>query len=471
VPKKAAMDDNEKHHRSHPLACEHDDTVEISRTGTVWTAVAHLITSVIGAGVLSLSWSVAQLGWIAGPAAMIVFALVSLYTTFLLVDCYRFPDPVSGPMRNTSYRKTVRVNLGERKAWLCALVQNAFFYGVCVAYTITTSVSIRAISRSNCYHKNGHDSPCHFRNITYMIIYGVIQVILSQIPSFHKIWGLSILAAIMSFTYSTLGFGLGLAKVIENGKIYGTLGGISTTVSLTRAQKFWRILPALGDIAFAFPFTPLVIEIQDTLKSPPPENKAMRKASLVSMMITASFYMLCGFLGYAAFGENAPGNLLTGFGFYEPYWLIDFANACLAVHLVAAYQVFCQPIFSLVEGWISRKWPSNTLISKRISIRVPLFGFYKVNLLTLCWRTAFVVSTTGIAILFPLFNDVLGVLGALSFWPLVVYFPVEMYIVQKKVQRWTLKWSLLQTLSFIALLISLVTAAGSIEGLVKDKKS
>jgi len=43
-----------------------------------------------------------------------------------------------------------------------------------------------------------------------------------------------------------------------------------------------------------------------------------------------------------------------------------------------------------------------------------------------------VVSTTGIAILFPLFNDMLGVIGAVKFWPLVVYFPVEMYIVQKK---------------------------------------
>jgi hypothetical protein len=72
----------------------------------------------------------------------------------------------------------------------------------------------RAISRSNCYHKNGHDSPCHFPDLTYMIIYGVIQVILCQIPNFHKLWGLSILAAIMSFTYATLGFGLGLAKVI-----------------------------------------------------------------------------------------------------------------------------------------------------------------------------------------------------------------------------------------------------------------
>jgi amino acid permease len=74
--------------------------------------VAHIITSVIGAGVLSLSWGVAQLGWIAGPVVMIVFALITLYSTFLLVDCYRFPDPVSGPHRNTSYRDAVRVNLG-----------------------------------------------------------------------------------------------------------------------------------------------------------------------------------------------------------------------------------------------------------------------------------------------------------------------------------------------------------------------
>jgi amino acid permease len=275
----------------------------------------------------------------------------------------------------------------------------------------------------------------------------------------------------MSFTYATIGFGLGLAKVIENGEIYGTLGGISTAVSLTRAQKVWRILPALGDIAFAFPFSPLVLEIQDTLKSPPAESRTMKKATLIAIMITTSFYMLCGFLGYAAFGENAPGNLLTGFGFYEPYWLIDFANACIVVHLVGAYQMFCQPIFTFIEGWISHKWPNNMLISKRLGVNVPLFGFCNVNLFKLCWRTAFVVSTTGIAILFPLFNDVVGILGALNFWPLVVYFPVQMYIVQKRVQLWTLRWNLLQTLSFISLLVSVGTAVGSIEGLVKDNET
>lgn len=65
----------------------------------------------------------------------------------------------------------------------------------------------------------------------------------------------------------------------------------------------------------------------------------MKKASLVGITITTAFYMSCGLLGYAAFGNKAPGNFLTGFGFYEPYWLIDIANIFIVVHLVGAYQV------------------------------------------------------------------------------------------------------------------------------------
>ena len=79
--------------------------------------------------------------------------------------------------------------------------------------------------------------------------------------------------------------------------------------------------------------------MKDTLKSPPAENQTMKKASTISITITTIFYLLCAGFGYAAFGGNTPGNLLTGFGFYEPYWLIDFANACIVIHLVGGYQV------------------------------------------------------------------------------------------------------------------------------------
>lgn len=65
----------------------------------------------------------------------------------------------------------------------------------------------------------------------------------------------------------------------------------------------------------------------------------MKKASVISVSITTLFYLSCGCFGYAAFGDVTPGNLLTGFGFYEPYWLIDFANACIVLHLVGGFQV------------------------------------------------------------------------------------------------------------------------------------
>lgn len=79
--------------------------------------------------------------------------------------------------------------------------------------------------------------------------------------------------------------------------------------------------------------------LQDTLKPNPPEKVTMKKAYTVAVFITTFFYLSCGGLGYAAFGNSTPGNLLTGFGFYEPYWLVDFANACVVVHLVGGYQV------------------------------------------------------------------------------------------------------------------------------------
>ena len=65
----------------------------------------------------------------------------------------------------------------------------------------------------------------------------------------------------------------------------------------------------------------------------------MRKGNVVAVLATTFFYLAVSCFGYAAFGNATPGNLLTGFGFYEPYWLIDFANACIILHLLGGYQV------------------------------------------------------------------------------------------------------------------------------------
>lgn len=212
-------------------------------------------------------------------------------------------------------------------------------------------------------------------------------------------------------------------------------------------------------------------QLQDTLKaSPPSENKAMKRASLVGVSTTTFFYMLCGCVGYAAFGNNAPGNFLTGFGFYEPFWLIDFANVCIAVHLIGAYQVFCQPIFQFVESQSAKRWPDNKFVTREYKIQIPYFGHYGISFFRLFWRTSYVVVTAVVAMIFPFFNDFLGLIGAASFWPLTVYFPIEMHIAQKKMKKFSFTWTWLKILSWVCFLVSLVAAAGSVQGLIQSLK-
>jgi amino acid permease len=118
-----------------------DDDGRARRMGTVWTASAHIITAVIGSGVLSLAWAIAQLGWVAGPAVMLLFAFVIYYTSTLLAECYRSGDPCTGK-RNYTYMDAVRANLGGSKVRLCGVIQYANLFGVAIGYTIAASISM-----------------------------------------------------------------------------------------------------------------------------------------------------------------------------------------------------------------------------------------------------------------------------------------------------------------------------------------
>ncbi|KAM7252978.1 hypothetical protein ACFE04_025596 [Oxalis oulophora] len=301
----------------------YDDDGRLKRTGTVWTASAHIITAVIGSGVLSLAWATAQLGWVAGPTVMFLFSFVTYYTSTLLAACYRSGDPITGK-RNYTYMDAVRSNLGGFKVKICGWVQYLNLFGVAVGYTIASAVSMMAINRAGCFHSHGGEhgnDKCEVNSNPYMIAFGVIQIIFSQIPNFDQLWWLSALAAVMSFTYSSIGLGLGIAKVVENGKFMGR----------------------------------------------------------------------------------------------------------------------CKP--------------------------------FNMSVFRMVWRTLFVILTTVISMLLPFFNDVVGLLGALGFWPLTVYFPVEMYIAQKKIPKWSTRWICLQILSMACLVITIAAAIGSIAGVVIDLKT
>ncbi|KAG2389891.1 Amino acid permease 3 Amino acid transporter [Vigna angularis] len=404
-----------------------DDDGRPKRTGTMWTASAHIITAAIGSGVLSLAWAIAQLGWIAGPSSLTLFSVLTYYTSALLAACYRTGDQITGN-RNYTYMDAVRSHLGRMNAKFCGWVQYANLFGMAIGYTIAASVSMMAVKRSNCYHNSGGKDSCKRNSSVYMISFGIAEIVLSQMPDFDQFWWLSIVAAVMSFTYSAIGLGLGIAKVIG------------------------------------------VVMKQDTIKSPPEESKTMSKATLVSVLVTSIFYLLCGGFGYAAFGDSSPGNLLTGFGFYNPYWLLDIANVAIVVHLVGAYQVECQPLFQFIEKLAAQKFPDSDFIRKEFEVPIPGCKPFKLNLFRLVWRTIFVICCTVMAMLLPFFNDIVGLIGAIAYWPLTVYFPVEMYIVQTKIPKWSTKWICLEMLSAACFVLAMVAAVGSIAGVLDGLK-
>uniref|UniRef100_A0A0D9WR67 Amino acid transporter transmembrane domain-containing protein n=1 Tax=Leersia perrieri TaxID=77586 RepID=A0A0D9WR67_9ORYZ len=418
-----------------------DDDGKERRTGTVWTATAHIITAVIGSGVLSLAWAMAQLGWVAGPITLLLFAAITYYTCGLLADCYRVGDPATGK-RNYTYTLAVKSFLGGWHVWFCAFCQYVNMFGTGIGYTITASISAAQNTSA------------------YIIGFGVVQAVFCQLPNFHKLWWLSIIAAVMSFSYAAIAVGLSLAQTIAGPLGSTTATGTVVGVDVDAAQKVWLTFQALGNVAFAYSYAIILIEIQDTLRQPQPpaaENETMRGATAMGISTTTAFYMLCGCLGYSAFGNSAPGNILTGFGFYEPYWLVDLANACIVVHLVGGFQVFVQPLFAAVEATVARRWPGIFLGGGR--------AFQVV------WRTAFVGVITLLAMLMPFFNSILGILGSIAFWPLTVFFPVEMYIRQRQVARFGAKWVALQSLNFVCFLVTVAACAASVQGVLDSLKT
>lgn len=81
--------------------------------GNLMSASAHIITAVIGSGVLSLAWAMAQLGWIAGPLSLLIFSFITWFNSCLLADCYRFPGPLGGT-RTYTYMGAVKAHLGRQ---------------------------------------------------------------------------------------------------------------------------------------------------------------------------------------------------------------------------------------------------------------------------------------------------------------------------------------------------------------------
>jgi hypothetical protein len=90
----------------------------------------------------------------------------------------------------------------------------------------------------------------------------------------------------------------------------------------------------------------------------------MRKGNVVAIPAATFFFLRVGCFGLRLRRlrqQRAPGNLLTGFGFYKPYWLVDFANTCIILHILGGYQVCHRSILNWRSDFLSAASPISFL--------------------------------------------------------------------------------------------------------------
>ena len=85
-------------------------------------AVGHLLTAIIGAGVLGLPNAVAWLGWVAGPVAVLLFYAISVWLGVVLSMVYH----AKGQARYPTYKAAVRGILGRRHVVVLGTAQTIY---------------------------------------------------------------------------------------------------------------------------------------------------------------------------------------------------------------------------------------------------------------------------------------------------------------------------------------------------------
>ncbi|CAD6247179.1 unnamed protein product [Miscanthus lutarioriparius] len=408
--------------------------INSSRKAKWWYSAFHNVTAMVGAGVLGLPYAMSELGWGPGIAVMILSWIITLYTLWQMVEMH---EMVPGK-RFDRYHELGQHVFGERLGlWIVVPQQLAVEVSLNIIYMVTGGQSLKKFHDVIC------DGNCKDFKLSYFImIFASVHFVLSQLPNFNSISAVSLAAAIMSLSYSTIARGASLDK----GKAQ------TWTIICARdddSREGVRLPRGLGDVAFAYSGHNVVLEIQATIPSTPekPSKKAMWKGALVAYIIVAICYFPVTFVGYWAFGSGVDENILITLS--KPKWLIALANMFVVIHVIGSYQVYAMPVFDMIE----------TVLVKKLRFAPSLT-------LRLIARSVYVAFTMFVGITFPFFGGLLSFFGGLAFAPTTYFLPCIMWLKVYKPKRFGLSWFINWICIVIGVLLLILGPIGGLRQII-----
>jgi amino acid permease len=366
--------------------------------------------------VLTLPYAMSELGWGPGIAVMTLSWIITVYTLWQMVEMH---ECVPG-RRFDRYHELGQHAFGEKLGlWIVVPQQLVVEVGVNIVYMVTGGKSLKKFHDVICEDK------CKDIKLTFFImIFASVHFVLSQLPNLNSISGISLAAAVMSLSYSTIAWGASVNK--------GRVADVDYSVRATTTPgKVFDFFAALGDVAFAYAGHNVVLEIQATIPSTPekPSKKPMWKGVIVAYIVVALCYFPVALIGYWAFGNTVDDNILVTLN--KPKWLIAMANMMVVIHVIGSYQIYAMPVFDMIETVLVKKlrFPPGLilrLIARSLYVgNAPSSSVFTFKMMSCteeiilmmrckCYVAAF---TMFIGITFPFFGGLLGFFGGFAFAP------------------------------------------------------
>ncbi|CAI0457442.1 unnamed protein product [Linum tenue] len=302
-----------------------DDWLPItgSRNAKWWYAAFHNVTAMVGAGVLSLPYAMSHLGWGPGTVILVLSWVITLYTLWQMVEMH---EMIPGK-RLDRYHELGQAAFGKKLGLYIVVPQQLICeVGVDIVYMVTGGKSLQKIYNLAC-------GDCKNIKLTYFImIFASPHFILAHCPNFNSISVVSLAAAVMSLSYSTIAWGAAADKGRQPGVSYAS-------VASTPTGGVFNFLGALGEVAFAYAGHNVVLEIQATIPSSPerPSKVPMWRGVVVAYIVVALCYFPVALVGYYIFGNKVEDNIMLSLE--KPVWLVIVANAFVVIHVIGSYQV------------------------------------------------------------------------------------------------------------------------------------
>lgn len=397
--------------------------------GTWLYAGYHLATTIATpAAYAYLPFAFAGLGWGPGLVALVMGIAVTWYASVLLSSLHEWNG-----VRYVRYRDVATSIAGKWAGYSVVAFQQIASLGNNITLGIVAGVSMKALNQS-------FNPGSSITLQEFIIIFGSIQLVLSQFPTIHDLRLLN-----MVCTICTMGFAI-TATVLSVYAGYNRAPGsdpVSYTVLGDPTAKAFGIFAALGTVAFAFGDT-ILPEIQATLREPIKGN--MYKSVALCYSVISAGYLMVTIAGYWAFG-NAVNPYLP-LSFVGPTWAVRMSEFFALLQIVGCYQIYCRPTYEVAEDYLMDQSKSP------MSLRNVMARF--------AVTTTYCAILTLIGCAMPFFGAFLALCGAIGFTPLDFIMPLYLYneVHKQKMNKgvWVTHWALI----VLYTLVGIVAAIGAV---------